>query len=37
MVHAAIYNCEHLNTVHRVIEKLDEDDAVSIKKKLKNT
>jgi hypothetical protein len=31
-INAAIYYCEHLNTVRRVIEKLDEFDAVSIKK-----
>lgn len=35
-INAAIYYCENLNTVRRVIEKLDEDDAVSIKK-TKNT
>jgi len=29
---AAIYYCENLKTVRRVIEKLDEDDAVSTKK-----
>lgn len=31
-INAAIYYCENLSTVRCVIEKLDEDDAVSIKK-----